>query len=134
MSDVKIEEPTPRFDELRAELDSMQTKIWGVSAKRNHNGKESLEHVEFTVKIADYEDHIIRRLQREKRCGNVLKIDDNTYRFSADVYDTSEMIPWIRTFICRITNLEFSNKELEKQFKRDIEEMYRIYGVKEAEE
>ena len=134
LSDVKIEEPTPRFDELRAELDFMQTKIWGVSTKRNHNGKESLEHVEFTVKIADYEDHIIRRLQREKRCGNVLKIDDNTYRFSADVYDTSEMIPWIRTFICRITKLEFSNKELEKQFKKDIEEMYRIYKIEEAEE
>ena len=133
LSDVKIEEPTPRFDELRAELDSMQTKIWGVSTKRNHNGKEALEHVEFTVKIADYEDYIIRRLQREKRCGNVLKIDDNTYRFSADVYDTSEMIPWIRTFTCRITKLEFSNKELEKQFKRDIEEMYRIYKIEEAE-
>ncbi len=133
LSDVKIEEPTPRFDEIRAELDSMQTKIWGVSTKRNHNGKEALEHVEFTVKIADYEDHIIRRLQREKRCGNVLKIDDNTYRFSADVYDTSEMIPWIRTFICRITKLEFSNKELEKQFKKDIEEMYRIYKIEEAE-
>ena len=133
LSDVKIEEPTPRFDELRAELDRMQTKIWGVSTKRNHNGKEVLEHAEFTVKIADYEDHIIRRLQREKRCGNVLKIDDNTYRFSADVYDTSEMIPWIRTFICRITNLEFSNKELEKQFKMDIEEMYHMYGIEEAE-
>jgi hypothetical protein len=130
---VKIEEPTPRFDELRAELDEMQSKMWGVTAKRNRYGEESLEHVDFTVKIADTERHIIRRLEREKRCGNIEKLDDNTYRFVADVYDTSEMIPWIRTFICRITELNFSNKALEKQFKDDIKEMYRMYGIVEVE-
>ena len=134
LSDVKIEEPTPRFDELRAELDEMQSKMWGVTAKRNRYGEEKLEHVDFTVKIADSEGHIVRRLEREKRIGQVEKLDDNTYRFVADVYDTSEMIPWIRTFICRITELNFSNKVLEKQFKNDIKEMYRMYGIEEVAE
>ena len=132
LSDVKIEEPTPRFDELRAELDEMQSKMWGVTAKRNRYGEEKLEHVDFTVKAADGEGHIFRRLEREKRCGQVEKIDDNTYRFVAEVYDTSEMIPWIRTFICRITELNFSNKVLEKQFKDDIKKMYRMYGIEEV--
>ncbi len=134
LSDVKIEEPTPRFDELRAELDEMQTKMWGVTAKRNRYGEESTEHVEFTVKVADNEEHIVRRLEREKRIGSVEQIDGNTYRFVADVYDISEMIPWIRTFICRITDLHFSNRALEKQFKSDIEEMYRMYGITEVAE
>lgn len=133
LSDVKINEPSPRFDELRAELDEMQSKMWGVAVKRNRRGLEKLEHVEFMVKAAAGEGHIYRRLEREKRCGRVEKIDDNTYRFIADVYDTSEMIPWIRTFICRITNLNFSNKLLEKQFRDDINKMYRIYGIGEAE-
>lgn len=133
LSDVKIEEPTPRFDELRAELDEMQTKMWGVTAKRNRYGEERIEHVEFTVKVADNEEHIIRRLEREKRVGQIEKIDDNNYRFMADVYDTSEMIPWIRTFICRITELHFSNRTMENQFKHDIEEMYRMYGLSEVE-
>ena len=31
------------------------------------------EHVEFTVKYADDEPHIHRRLEREKRCGIVEK-------------------------------------------------------------
>ena len=114
-------------------LDDMQTKMWGVTAIRDRNSKNSLEHVDFTVKIEDWEEHIVRRLQREKRCGSVEKIDENTYRFSADVYDTNEMIPWIRTFICRITELNFSNKVLEERFKKDIEQMYKIYGIKEAE-
>lgn len=122
----------PDFDKLRTQLAEMQSKMWGVSAGGNR--QDSLEHIDFTVKIADDEGHIIRRLEREKRCGSVEKIDDNIYRFRADVYDASEMIPWIRTFICRITEINFSNKELEKQFKDDIEEMYRIYGVEEVAE
>lgn len=132
LSDVKIEEPTPRFDELRSELDKMQSKMWGVTANGKLYGKESLEHVEFTVKVAEGEAHIIQRLMREKRIGTVLKTGDNTYRFCAEVYDTNEMIPWIRTFICRITELNFSNKGAKEQFKRDIEKMYRIYGIEEA--
>ena len=133
LSDVKIVEPTPRYDELRAELNSMQSKMWGVSANRDRYGKDHVERVEFTVKVADNEEYIVRRLEREKRVGTVDKIDEHTYRFSADVYETTEMIPWIRTFICRITELHFSNKTLENQFKSDIEEMYRIYGIEEAD-
>ena len=39
------------------------------------------------------------------------------------------MIPWIRTFICRITEINFSNKEIESQFLRDLEDMYRLYEL-----
>lgn len=124
LSNVKLEEPTPRFDELRAELDRMQSKMWGVSVKRNKWGVEHLEHVEFTVKVEDNEEYIVKRLEREKRVGTVEKIDENTYRFSADVYDSSEMIPWIRTFICRIIKMNFSNRSVENQFKKDLEAMY----------
>jgi len=130
-SNVKLEEPTPRFDELRAELDRMQGKMWGVSVKRNKWGTERLEHVEFTVKISDDEEHIVRRLEREKRIGTVEKLDEYTYRFSADVYDSSEMVPWIRTFICRIVDMKFSNRAQENKFKEDLSEMYRMYGIKE---
>lgn len=131
LSNVKLEEPTPRFDELRAELDRMQSKMWGVSVKRNKGDAEHLEHVEFTVKVEDNEEYIVGRLEREKRVGTVEKLDENTYRFSADVYDSSEMIPWIRTFICRIVKMKFSNRSIENQFKKDLEAMYWMYNVKE---
>ena len=131
LSNVKLEEPTPRFDELRRELDRMQTKMWGVSVKRNKRGVEHLEHVEFTVKVEDNEEFIVRRLYREKRVGTVEKLDEHTYRFSADIYDSSEIIPWIRTFICRIVQMNFSNRTQENKFKEDLDEMYRMYGVGE---
>ena len=131
LSNVKLEDPTPRFDELRAELDRMQSKMWGVSVKRNKWGNDHLEHVEFTIKVEDNEEYIVKRLEREKRIGTVEKLDEHTYRFSADVYDTSEMIPWIRTFICRIDKMNFSNRTIENQFKKDLEAMYRMYGIRQ---
>ena len=132
LSNIKLEEVTPRFDELRAQIDEMKDKMWGVSTKRNKWGIERLEHIDFTVKVADDEAHIIRRLEREKRVGKVEKLDDNTYRFTADVYDVSEMIPWIRTFICRIIDMNFTSKTLENQFKSDLDTMYRMYGIGEV--
>ena len=111
----------------------MKTKMWGVSTKRKRYGEERLEHVEFVVRVDDGEEHIVGRLEREKRIGRVEKIDEHSYRFVADVYDTSEMIPWIRTFICRITQLNFSNKIHQKQFISDVQEMYRTYGIEGVE-
>ena len=124
---VEPEEVSDRFDELRETLDGMLPHIWGVSTQ-GFSG-ERMEHVEFTVTYADDETHIHKRLEREKRCGTVEKIDDHTSRFSADVFDASELIPWIRTFICRITEYSFSNKALESRFHEDLEEMYRLYGI-----
>ena len=134
LSNVTLGEPTPRFAELRAELDRMQRHMWGVSVKRNGWQREHLEHVEFTVKVADYEDYIVRRLEREKRIGTVEQLAEHTYRFSADVYDTSEIVPWMRTFICRIIDMKLSNRAVEERFKQDIEMMYRMYGIEEVEE
>ena len=124
---VKIDEVCENFDELRGKLVGMLPHMWGVSTQSNSG--ERMEHVEFVVKYDDDEDFIHRRLEREKRCGTVERIDEHTSRFSADVFDTSELIPWMRTFLCRITDVKFSNKVLEKQFLDDIQKMYRMYGL-----
>ncbi|MGN0537208.1 MAG: WYL domain-containing protein [Acutalibacteraceae bacterium] len=114
------------YTELRQVLDCMQKNMWGVSTQ-GQSGR--IEHIDFTIKYNPGEEYIYHRLEREKRCGTVEKINDYSCRFSADVFDTNEMIPWIRTFICRITEIHFSNKALEKRFKADIEEMYKLYGL-----
>ena len=133
LSNVKIGEICENFDELRARLDDMQTKMWGVNTRQNAYKQEHLEHVEFTITVADNEEYIVRRLYREKRIGNVEKIDDHTYKFSAEIYDTTELIPWIRTFICRITQMNFSNRTAENRFKGDLKRMYEIYGIGKEE-
>lgn len=133
LSGVKIEGEEPRFDEFRAMLDDMQKHMWGVNIKRKQ-GENQLEHVEFVIRIESGEDYIVKRLEREKRVGRVEKIDEFTYKFSADVYDTMELHTWIRTFICRIVQLDFSNRTAENRFREDIEAMYRIYGLSGGED
>lgn len=126
---VRSGETANQFDELRLKLNGMQQHMLGV-ATDNPSGNR-MEHIEFTVQYSDGEQHIPRRLEREKRIGQLEYIDEHKCRFSADVYDASELIPWIRTFICRITDISISNRTLEIQFKEDLRTMYEMYGLDE---
>ena len=65
--------------------------------------------------------------------SKVIRLDENTSRFSADVYDATELVPWMRTFICRITGVSFSDKAIEARFLQDIREMYALYGLEGGE-
>ncbi|MBQ6685073.1 MAG: WYL domain-containing protein [Firmicutes bacterium] len=123
---VKIDEPCEEFDRFREILKRAESHMWGVNCKWNPN---QTEHVEFELRVGKNEQFIVQRLEREKRCGRVERVDETHYRYVAEVYDTTEMIPWIRTFLSRITKMNFSNRTAENQFKADIEEMYRMYGI-----
>ena len=107
ISNVKLEEVDERFDALRDDLEAMERHMWGVNSRR---GLTLTEHVEFEIYAAPWERHIVQRLEREKRCGRVEQIDEQHYRFVAEVFDSLEMLPWIRTFIGRITKMNFSNQ------------------------
>ncbi|MBQ9117394.1 MAG: WYL domain-containing protein [Clostridia bacterium] len=134
MSEVKLSEPVPRFDELRARLDEMQKYMWGVYATRKAFLHISTETVDFTVKAMAGEEFIVNRLYREKRVGTVESLGDGLYRFHAEVFDTREMLTWIRTFICRIVDIKFSNPSVARVFESDLERMYETYGLGEGGE
>jgi DNA-binding transcriptional ArsR family regulator len=110
------------YDEVRRKFDLMEEHIWGVSIAN------TMEHVMFEICYGRYEEYIVDRLLREKRCGTVTKVKEGLLRFEADVYDSTELVPWIRTFIGRITALEFSNKGLERRFRDDLKRMYDMYS------
>lgn len=126
ITNVKELKQTDDLDELRDILDNMKKYMWGVSTQGRGGRKET---VEFIVTYNSDEEYIYNRLVREKRCGTVEKIDENSCRFYAEVYDTNEMLTWIRSFICRITYINFSNKEIENQLREDLNAMYRLYGL-----
>lgn len=126
LENVILGEDVPDFDSLREKLDRIQEHMWGVMTPKV---VVRMESVRFDIRIEDGEDYIVQRLEREKRCGTVERIDAHTCRFSADVYDAEEMVPWIRTFLCRIVDLRFSNPMLERKFRQDLEAMYAMYHV-----
>jgi len=119
-------EEFPQYDRLRKWAKRLQAQLWGVSA---HKKRERPEHVEFTICYDDNEKYIPKRLEREKRCGEVELLDEHHARFTADVSDCNELLPWMRTFICRITSLKMTNKVAEEVFRNDLEAMYRLYEI-----
>ncbi len=127
---VKTGEVSDRFDALAEELEGMKAHLWGVST-RGGSGQET-EHVAFTVRYASGETFIHERLLREKRCGTVERLDGERSRFSADVYDAREMLPWIRTFIGRIISFECSDPAVGETLRRDIGEMAALYAGEEG--
>ena len=131
LAEVEIGEECPSFDNYRELLEKSRRYMWGVNCSKSDR---YLETVEFTVFVGDGEEYIVNRLEREKRLGTVEKVDDNHYRFFATVFDTGELLPWIRSFVCRITSIKFSNRTLENRFRDDLRETYRLYGLGGDEE
>lgn len=120
---VKTLDTEPRAAELIREYEGYSRGLWGVSTR----GGE-LQHVELKIHVDDGEEYIIRRLQREKRCGEVTKLDEHTYLYTADVYDPSEMLPWLRTFIGRIVDFSCEDGAVAERFYADLEYMSDMYG------
>ena len=120
---VKALDPDPQPEKYEGFWQEFDRHLWGVSA-----GEHTLDHLEMLVHAGPEERFIADRLKREKRHGTVEQVDDETWRLSADVYDASEMLPWVRTFIGRIVKLECSNSTVTRRFREDLEEMRRLYG------
>ncbi|MBQ6628239.1 MAG: WYL domain-containing protein [Methanobrevibacter sp.] len=112
-----IEVPINREEDFRSH-------IWGV----NGSNKETTSHIEMTVFVEPEEEYIVQRLMREKRCGTVERVDGTHWKYSADVYGVSEMLPWLRTFIGRVTDLICSDEKVTERFWGDIDDLLETYG------
>lgn len=121
---VLVEEEEGRFSDYEALWSQTCPHLWGVSS----TGWPRLEHIEMTLRLGPGEEYLFQRLVREKRNGSVVRLDPSTCQFTAQVYDASEMIPWLRTFLGHIVDLRCSNPSVTALFQRDLEEMETMYG------
>lgn len=108
-------------------LRAFQGSVWGVATK----GSGATEHLEMVIHAEPEEDFVVKRLHREKRCGTVSALGEGNYRFTADVFDALEMLPWIRSFIGRIVSLRCSNPEVTRRFYADLDALQEMYGGEE---
>lgn len=113
-----------RYDTYLGYHAEFDRHLWGVSA----GAERGLDHIEMTVRFGPGEDFIVQRLEREKRHGAVEVLDNGVCRFTADVYDASELLPWLRTFIGRIVELKCSNRYVTDTFSQDLRRMSALYG------
>ena len=98
---------------------------WGASLGKSRKP----EYFSMTLNISHNERYIINRINREGRYGSLLQISENIYKYEASVYDTMEMMPWIRSFIGRIISIECDNKEVRETFYSDLSVLYDMYEV-----
>jgi hypothetical protein len=112
------------YDILREKLNNNLNKCWGVSFGGNHRGEM------FTMKLyidEEREAHIINRLYREGRGGQLSKIDKNIYQYSKEVFDTNEIMHWVKSFTGRIISVECESKYVVNKFNKDMKRMYEMY-------
>ena len=121
---VRIGAIEEHMDQYVSFPDKLRENLWGTSLGPGH----SLEHLEMTVLVGSGEEYILERLEREKRCGRIEPSGNGQYTFIADVYDASELLPWLRTFIGRIAKLTCSNEATIRKFYTDLEAMQEMYG------
>lgn len=119
----KVGEVCADYDRLLKVCERAGEHMWGVSCAKYRR----YEHIEMDIYVGADEPFIVRRLEREKRCGAVSKVDEETYRFSADVLDAYEMMPWIRTFFGRIKAIRCDNEDVKNQLKIDMVKMLKQY-------
>lgn len=121
---VTVGEVEEQYDTFLSMWRKFDSNLWGVST----GSPFSMEHIEMTVRFDRGEEYIPQRLEREKRHGTVEIIGEDLCLFTADVYDATEMLPWLRTFIGRIVELKCSNPYVTRTFYADLQRMQEMYG------
>lgn len=123
---VSLGELCESYDQLKSEELASRDYLWGVSFLAKNDAPTST--VKLTLNINEQtEGFILNRLEREGKSGVITKIADNTFTYEIKVLDANEMVPWIRTFIGRIIDIETDNEIIKHKFKRDLRAMYKMY-------
>ncbi len=127
IGDLETGDAYEDFQHLRDELDEMESHMWGASAQISRE-PEDLETVDLIIRYDEDRFHL-EKLQRECRCGAVEDLGDGRARFTAALYDSRELIPWIRTFTGRIESCRFSSPQVQEIYDTSAERMCELYGI-----
>lgn len=112
------------IEHLKAQLEKNLVNVWGVS----FGGKNRMEFVSMTLYInEENEQYIIERINREGRGGKLVRLEENTFLYTVELFDSNDISPWIKTFMGRIIKLEGTNKPVINRFYNDIKKMREMY-------
>lgn len=124
---VKKGAPFAEFDNIYEKYLKNEKRCFGVSfGERRETG--NITPLEITIRIGEGEEHILNRIEREKRNGTVEKLSDDLYKLTIDAFDPVEPMHWIKTFIGRIVKLEGGNEAARQLFRSDIKRMNEMYN------
>jgi len=73
------------------------------------------------------EQHIINRLNTEGRGGELIRTSQNIYVYSKEIYDSNEIMHWVKSFTGRIISVDCKDKNIVNKFYKDMQRMYDMY-------
>lgn len=124
----KLREDPDEAAFFRTLLDKNRALCFGVSF-----GSKAVRTEEICMKIfvdEEREEHILERLYREGKGGEVLRIRKNEYLYSGVFFDVNEMLSWVKSFTGRIMDIQSSSESSVFKIISDWKSMYRMYGEK----
>ena len=124
MRNLTVEEESELYDGQLTDFANKLPFSWGVAL-----GKQTkLEQVEVILQIDERtEEFVLNRVKREGKNGSVEKVGDHTFLYRIEIFDTMEIVPWLRTFIGRIISIKGSNQTVIQQFINDSHRMANLY-------
>ncbi len=124
IKEIQLRETDENISELQEKLDSHLEHVWNVG----FDGKMRIEIVCLKLLInEEKEQYIIDRIYREGKGGELLNLGENIFLYTKEVYDSNEMLPWIKTFTGRILSLECSNQTVYNKFYDDMKRLEEMY-------
>lgn len=126
MKNLTVVEESSMHDTKLTDLTEKLPFSWGVAFGK----KAQLEQVEVMLHIDELtEEYVLKRVKREGKNGSVEKVGKHTFLYRIEVFDTMEMVPWLRTFIGRIISIKGSNKTVIQRFIDDSKRMASFYEM-----
>ena len=129
INSVRVGEKVSYPEDLKEKLESFQRHVWGTAT----GDSSTLDHLEMTISVGENEGFIVDRLNREKRCGLVEQLDAHHWRFTVDIFDSMEILQWVRTFTGRITDFKCSKSAVTERLCGDFEAMAALYGSEKTD-
>jgi len=125
---VLLDEIIDFAPELREKLNNNLGKVWGVSFGGKENSR--LEIICMKLRInEETEQYIIERVNREGQGGELTRLEDNTFLYTKEMFDSTDISPWLKTFTGRILALEGTSELVINRFYSDMERMATMYGI-----
>lgn len=101
----------------------LNAHLWGVTCRE----LDKIVTVEMLIRTTPEDMQVLARLEREKRCGSVTKVDKLTRLFRAEVCSAEEMAPWLMSFTGYIVSLTSSDKSFEHKFWEEVRNLRALY-------
>ncbi|ALS35684.1 hypothetical protein ABID30_001101 [Enterococcus rotai] len=129
ISHVKLKAVNPQTALYQEQLLKQKEVVWNAAIA---NRPTQVLKVFFSID-EEKEVYLIRRLEKEKRQGDVTRLEKNRYLFQIKLADMVAITPFLRTFFGRIEKIQCTNRLWEKQFWVDYQKMYSLYFEEEVQ-